>query len=191
MRRILRQRNSIVYRLTIFAIIIIVIQSLFLIAVLVNGGVLRQAKLNAYESFSDKVQGRKAYLELEMKNRWTNVDPFLSQISKKLSKTYETDTLLLDDLSSELIEMLRTTKATGAFILLTDDINDNSVPGLYFRDYDPLSDNLSFKDLYVVVGPSEIAKKLKVPLDQMWSYDLRLTSDNQDFIKRPLKEAFT
>ena len=49
-------------------IIIIVIQSLFLIAVLVNGGVLRQAKLNAYESFSDKVQGRKAYLELEMKN---------------------------------------------------------------------------------------------------------------------------
>ena len=99
MRRILRQRNSIVYRSTIFAIIIIVIQSLFLIAVLVNGGVLRQAKLNAYECFSDKVQGRKAYLELEMKNRWTNVDPFLSQISKKLSKTYETDTLLLDDLS--------------------------------------------------------------------------------------------
>ena len=189
MRRILRQRNSIVYRLTIFAIIIIVIQSLFLIAVLVNGGVLRQAKLNAYESFSDKVQGRKAYLELEMKNRWTNVDPFLSQISKKLSKTYETDTLLLDSLSSELIEMLRTTKATGAFILLTDDINDNNVPGLYFRDYDPLSDNLSFKDLYVVVGPSEIAKKLKVPLDQMWSYDLRLTSDNQDFIKRPLNLA--
>ena len=46
-----------------------------------------------------------------------------------------------------------------------------------------MSDNLSFKDLYVVVGPSEIAKKLKVPLDQMWSYDLRLTSDNQDFIK--------
>jgi hypothetical protein len=66
--------------------------------------------------------------------------------------------VILDSLSSELIEMLRTTKATGAFILLTDDINDNSVPGLYFRDYDPLSDNLSFKDLYVVVGPSEIAK---------------------------------
>ena len=189
MKWILRQKNSIVYKMTIFTIIIIVIQSLLLTTALVSGGVLKQAKLNAYESFRDKVKGRKSYLELEMKNRWTNVDPLLDQISKKISNNYDSDEILLDSLSSDLIDMLRMTKATGSFIMLGDDINADRYSSLYIRDYDPISKNDSNQDLYVVIGPSDIAKKLKIPLDRTWEYDYKVSNNNAEFIKKPLNYA--
>ncbi len=182
----LLQKNSFLYKGIVFSVAIILIQSLFLTAVLVGGGVLKQTKLNSYEAFSSKVQGRGEYLELEIKNRWTNVEPFLVKISRVLSKDYETDTQLFEDLSPDMIEMLRNTKTTGIFVMLIDDENDTDVSGLYFRDYDPMYDNASFKDLYLMVGPSDIATKLQISLDQNWSYNLRLNDNNQDFIKKPL-----
>ena len=185
-KKILSQKSSIVYKMTIFTVIIIVIQSLFLITALVSGGVLNQAKLNAYESFRDKVKNRKSYLELEMKNRWTNFDPVLNRIAQKLSTNNDSSEMMLENLSADIIEILRVTKATGSFIMLTDDINATEFPSFYVRDYDPISINDFNQDLYVVAGSPEIARKYKIPLDRTWSYDFKLTKENEDFIKKPL-----
>ncbi len=186
------QKNSIIVKLPAFAVTIIILQSIFILAALIFGGVLKQARLNAYETFQSKVEGRKAYLELEMKNRWMNIDPYLKQISDELSKPYENDYMLLDSLSTNIIDMLRASQGTGAFMILVDapmDASSQEYPALHIRDYDPLANDYDNKDLYMVTGPSEIAKAYKIPLDQTWSYDLELNDSNNAFVKRPLEKA--
>jgi len=53
------------------------VQTLLIGTVLIFGGVLKQAKENAFQLFHEKVANRKEYLQREMKNNWTNFEPYL------------------------------------------------------------------------------------------------------------------
>ncbi|SMP43094.1 sensor domain-containing diguanylate cyclase [Anoxynatronum buryatiense] len=182
-------RQSIYFKLTIFVIFIIIFQALLFTGAMLIGGVLSRAKENAYQSFSEKVSNRKETIEREMKNRWTNVDPYLIQIAGVLSD-YPEQKEFFDAVAQDLIAMLRTTQTTGAFIIL-DEPNAAEVgnPVLYIRDYDPMLNDVGNKDLYMVHGPSELAKSLKIPLDQTWGYHLKLTDDNRAFFDQPYRNA--
>jgi diguanylate cyclase (GGDEF)-like protein len=187
-----RQKNSIIIKLPAFAVSIIIIQSIFILAALIFGGVIKHARLNAYETFQNKVDSRKAYLELEMKNRWTNLDPFLRQISDELSQPSKSNQEQIQNLSQNVMDMLRASKGTGAFLVLIDqplEVSNQSFSAIHIRDYDPLANDYDNKDLYMIVGPSEIAKEYKIPLDQTWSYDLVLNEENSDYITKPYAQA--
>lgn len=190
MKKIFRHKNSLLFKLTTFGAGIVVMQSTLLMAVLILGGVLEETRLNAYENFNNRVEERKSYLELEMKNRWTNIDPFINQISLKLSEDYSSDQELLKSVSKDIVDMLRTTQTTGVYLILADDKSKESYPALHIRDYDPQTNNYSYSDLYMVVGPSEVAKELKAPLDRTWSYDFMLTNTNRDFFMKPYQIGF-
>ena len=177
--------KSIVFKLTTFAIVIIILQTFFFSASLVLGGVLKESRNNALKSFDETVISRKSYLEREMKNSWTNLQPFTEQISEKLSNEFGSDESLLFDVSDTLIDMLRSTRATGVYLILGNDLSQEKYQALYFRDYDPLSNNYSNDDIYTIIGPSDISKNLKIPLDQTWKYNYEITEANQDFFIRP------
>ncbi len=179
-------RKSIFFKMTSFVIILIVIQSIFLTGMLIAGGVLSQAKQNAFQSFSEKVKGRNDYIQRKMKTRWNVTSQHLEEISKKLA-TAESNEAFFEDSVENLIDMLRSTETTGAFIILDSESEEND--SLYIRDYDPRLNDYSNKDLYMILGSSEIAKQEKIPLDQLWKYKMKFDETNKDFFEKPYSKA--
>lgn len=159
MKKIGMDKKSILFRMTSFVIVLIVIQAILLTGTLIAGGVLSQAQENAYQSFYDKVHNRNDSVQREMKNRWTNMTPFINKFSRNLSDT-SSSKAFFDESIDELINMLRTTQTTGAFIILKKEESEK-YPALYIRDYDPLWNDYTSKDLYLLLGPSDLAKNKK------------------------------
>lgn len=197
MKKINWDRESIAYRLTVFMVIIILGQSLLLIGTLVAGGVLKHAEETAFKSFYEKVNNRKDYLQREMKNRWTNMKPYTEEIADILSifsshpiALKESREAFFDKSAPTLIAMLRTTMATGVFVILNDEFSGaDAHSALYFRDYDPLLNDKSNKDLYLVIGSPEISKKWQIPMEGSWKYSLFLSEENEDFYYKPYNNA--
>jgi diguanylate cyclase (GGDEF)-like protein len=188
MNKIKLDKKSIAFRVTSLVIIIIIAQAVLLTAFLIIGGVLSQAEENAYISFSDKVNHRKNYIQREMKNRWMNMDPYIDQISAMLSGNEATNQYF-EGITQNMISMMRTTQSTGAFVILNSNNSDSTYPSLYLRDYDPVLNDYGNKDLYLVFGPSELAKKLKIPLDQKWKPNMVLDEMDSAFYDEPYNMA--
>ncbi|MBF4693471.1 sensor domain-containing diguanylate cyclase [Fusibacter ferrireducens] len=190
MAKIRWHKKSIVTRLTFFVVIIIVIQTVILVGSLITGGVLNQAEKNAYQAFYEKVNNRRDFVQREMKNRWTNLEPYLLPISKMISKEGVSTDAVFGEVVTELIAMLRTTQVSGVYMILDpNDITMDKYPALYLRDYDPVTNLDTNDDIYMICGPSDLAKRMKIPLDQTWQYNLKLTEENSDFYFKPYKNA--
>ena len=188
MKQFRMKRHSIAFRLTVFVTGLLVFQAFLMTGILVVTGVLKEANLNAYASFQEKVDNRRSYIESEMKNRWTNLEPFIPPISKTLTHWSGANDLFFEEISSQMIAMLRATQATGVFVVLNEP-QDQRYPSLYFRDYDPKMNHYSNNDLYMIVGPPDIARALSIPLDQTWQYQLKLSDDNRSFYHMPLEAS--
>lgn len=185
-----RKFKSLSSRFSLFTVIIIFFQSTLLIGTLVAGGVLKQTRENAFDSFRGKVVNRTKFIQSELDNRWTNISPYVKEISTLLSNqnaTQDLDEVLLQS-SRTLVDMLRITGTTGAFLLLNDaDIGDNKFSAIYLRDYDPKTNNELNNDLYLVMGPKEISRSLQIPMDRLWKYEFELNDENGDFFQKPLE----
>lgn len=177
--------------------IIIVTQSCLLISSLYLSGIVGQIKDNAYFTFSEKVVNRKKYLEGEMNNRWSNINNFVDDITAIRTDIVGDDLIIsadqtlafLQKSTPALISMMRSTMTTGCFIILNDDGQGGSHSGIYLRDYDPKLGNENNNDLYVIKGPSEIARTLQVPMDNEWSYSIKLDETNKDFYEKPYTQS--
>lgn len=186
MKYIKVDRQSMVFRLTSLTVIIILGQAVLLSLFLIIGGVLSTAEENAFSSFSGKVNNRKDYLQREMKLRWTNMDPYVNQISDQYNPQ-ETSDEFLKNISQSLISMLRATQVTGAFVILNNPGEEKSA--LYIRDYDPVLNDYNKRDLYMVFGPSGLARDLQIPLDKIWKNRINLNTLDSDFFEKPLAIA--
>ncbi len=176
-------RHPIPFRMTVFVIILVVGQSLLLLGSIFIGGVLTEAQEDAYSAFSVKVENRKEYIENEMKNRWTNVAPYVEEISDAYDANKGNADAFFFEVQTDLVDMLRTTQVTGAFIILED--GGSNHPALYFRDYDPLLNSDNLKDLYYIYGPALISQNLGIPLDEGWAISLSLDASNRLFYDMP------
>lgn len=180
------KNKSITYKLTVFVISIIIFQAILFTSSLKFGGVIEKGRENAYKSFSDTVYNRNNYLQSEMKNSWTNLSPYLQELSA-IVQDCDSNEDFYNQSTNTLINMLRATHSSGAFILLPceDFSEENRLNSLYIRDYDPFLNDSSNKDLYLFSGPASIARDLQIPLDQNWKYSINLTQDNEKFFKNP------
>ncbi|WP_430885565.1 diguanylate cyclase [Fusibacter sp. JL216-2] len=175
-------KSSIVNRLTRSIVLIIVLQTIILGAILIGGGVIRQANLNAYQLFHDKVTNRKYYIETEMKNKWINFDPYLKNIKYSLEEEYS----LNESITQELIDVIRNTRVTGAYLMLLPSNGiEAHLPSIYLRDYDPIMNSYAYDDIYMVAGPAELAKRFNMPLDQLWRPYFNVEDGHADFLKKP------
>lgn len=182
--------NTLVSWLTRLVLVIILFQTVLIAAILLFGGVMDRAKDNAYQAFFEKVNNRKEYLQREMKNRWTNIDPYVGDVQEKFSEVAGSSDAVFSESVDTLLDMLRATQVTGVYMILDDpDAATGRYPALYIRDYDPLSNNGGSSDLYMLCGPSDLAKTLRIPLDQTWQYNLTLTGDNRAFFEKPLRNT--
>ncbi|MEG1894928.1 MAG: diguanylate cyclase [Oscillospiraceae bacterium] len=192
---LLKARQSIAVRWTAAILAIVFIQSILLCAILLFGGVLSQAKENAYTAFSEKTEERKNYLQGEMHSRFTNIDLHADSVSSLLSEglvgasTKETEGFLVQA-SPVIISMLRASAATDAFLILNDDTQGSGThSAIYFRDYDPLVDNRQNSDLRLMLGPTEAARFNGAMTGDSWQYNLVLDKSNEAFYRKPYDSA--
>lgn len=182
------QKNSIVYKLTLFVICMIIAQAVLLTGLMAAGGVLQQAKDNAYESFYEKVKNRNSYIQREMKYRWGNVSPFINEFSSNPNE-WKNESAYFNKVMPRLMDMLRTTQATGAFIVLKNHSAEDTLPALYIRDYDPLTNDFDNDDLYMLFGPSKLAQDNGIPLDENWHSHLSEKQSMLNFYQKPYRSA--
>ncbi|ADI00431.1 diguanylate cyclase domain-containing protein [Salisediminibacterium selenitireducens] len=184
--------KSIRVKVTFFVIALIIGQSLLLSGTMIAAGVLSEAEDDAIRSFSETVENRKNYLESEMRNRWTNIGPYVSELSGMIPETDGNGEMeaFLDESADVLIPMLRTTLATGVFLILDHQaVEEDHHAGMYIRDYEPVLNDEQNKDLYFLVGPFETAQRLGIPMERNWTYELELHEGNRAFFDRPYDAA--
>ena len=172
-------------------LILILVEIALLAGSVFGGGLISYMENNEIEVLHERVLNRQRYLQNEMLTRWSKVDSTvikINQITEDLlqSGRISMDTLddsskdcfaLLDAVSDPLLNMLRSNKVTGAFIVVnTDNLEELSEkgiyknkPGIYVRDYDPKSSYTDRNtDLLLEYAPTEIVKNMNVSLDSGW-----------------------
>jgi hypothetical protein len=183
------KNRSIVKRLTVLILGIIIVQTLLIGTVLIFGGVLKQAKENAFQLFHEKVASRKEYLQREMKYNWTNFEPYLLNLQEAYKNAEGNQEQFFDDALDDMVSMLKATQTTGAFLILTTETKQDSFPALYLRDYDPLTNSYENEDVYILYGSSELAKENQMPLDQTWRHYCKITAESSDFLMQTIANA--
>jgi hypothetical protein len=174
--------RSIVKRMTVLILVTIVVQTVLIGTALIFGGVLKQAKENAFQLFHEKVASRKEYLQREMKYNWTNFEPYLLNLQEAYKNAEGDQEQFFDEALDDMVSMLKATQTTGAFLILTTETKQDTFPALYLRDYDPLTNSYENEDVYILYGSSKLAKENQMPLDQTWRHYCKTTAANRDFI---------
>ncbi|EKQ51342.1 MULTISPECIES: EAL domain-containing protein [unclassified Clostridium] len=203
----IKNRNSIIKKLLIPMIIIMIVQVFLYLSAISFSGIIEILRDNSFNILNQKIESRKNYLQNEMLQHWSNVGESESVINKAILSKLENrgltvkdlknnpklSTELLNDISSDIIFMLRKNYVTGAFIILDNDSEEKT--GLYFRDLDPNSNPNDNSDLLMERGPASIAQKLGIPLDTWWNNKFIFNPNNEvlaspnEFFTKPLDAA--
>ncbi|MCL2627957.1 MAG: ATP-binding protein [Oscillospiraceae bacterium] len=191
------RRNSIFVKILIPIVIILILQPIFISSVLFAYGINNSLDENAIESISSNAENRSLVLTDKMTSAWSNLDKLEFDLINILDDYIADERLLLTDiignntaetkllgfLSEPLINALRQTTASGAFIYFGSDIVDETVNlnGLYYQRIDSLApaspDNL---DLVLLRGSEEIAKTARISLHRFWQETFSFSSEHPD-----------
>lgn len=188
----MKKRNRPLYlKLLVPMLILILVEIALLAGSVFGGGLISYMENNEIEVLHERVLNRQRYLQNEMLTRWSKVDSTaikINQMTEELLQegSISIDTLddsskdcfaLMDSVTGSLINMLRSNKVTGAFIVLnTDNLEEltekgiyKNKPGIYVRDYDPKSSYTDRNtDLLLEYAPTEIVKNMNISLDSGW-----------------------
>lgn len=188
----MKKRNRPLYlKLLVPMLILILVEIALLSGSVFGGGLISYMENNEIEVLHERVLNRQRYLQNEMLTRWSKVDSTaikINQMTEELLQegSISIDTLddsskdcfaLMDSVTGSLINMLRSNKVTGAFIVLnTDNLEEltekgiyKNKPGIYVRDYDPKSSYTDRNtDLLLEYAPTEIVKNMNISLDSGW-----------------------
>lgn len=183
--------KSIASKYSLFTVCLVLTQSLLVLGMLIAGGIIKQARETVYQSFESTVTLRASSLKDQIDNRWTNIDPYVQELSRKLPADWDgnEEKAYLTDVADTLISMLRVSGTTGTFVILHETGEAKSHAGLYIRDYDPETNSTDNSDLYQVLGPADISRKYQIPLDSVWHYGLSQEGGSQDFYRMPISAA--
>lgn len=202
---LIRNKNSITRRLLVPMIIIVIVQVVLFISTIYSSGIIKILRENSFNILNQKVESRKDYLKNEMIQHWSNVGEsettinsnILEKLKRKgltvndLNSNSQITAELLNDISSDVVFMLRKNYVTGAFLILNT--NSEEKPGIYVRDLDPNSNPSDNSDLLMERGPASIARNLGIPLDTWWSNKFTFDGENKitskDFFQNPINAA--
>ena len=188
--------SSFTFKLAVVFIFFSVFQSILLVSLMVSGGVMKQAKENQYSFFNEKVSGRSDNLENQMKNIWTDLDYDTEQISQYIETIKEFHSPenvneILERLAPMVVDVLTRTKTTGTFIVIPgpEDTENSTLPALYFRNNNPNKNSKENSNIYMLVGPWNVAEKMDIATTANWSFRLNINESNRDFVYKPYEAA--
>ena len=148
-------------RITLFLLIMMLMESLLFVGFLVWGNVLTQFDQNASDVFVEEISNRAAYLKTDMIQRWGQLD---------------WTPALLGRLAPDLVSTLRRNTINGVFVVFHGNGGDPSQPqentvkgGIYIRDTDPTANSDSNADLSLRYGPHDLVNQLGIAMDINWN----------------------
>lgn len=206
------RKASLVRKVLLPTLLITFAQAVLFYGVFAVGGTMDRLLNNAYDMFAEKVSGRKSDLENEMVQRWSNLKESVGSVESEaadfmarknstvdaLAVQETSDNELLEDITPQIIYLLRKNAVTGAFLVLSPDSDGNGKhAGIYIRDNDPNSNPNDYSDLLVERGPASVAKPLGLALDSLWTPQFDFSSDDEatrksyDFYFKPYEAALS
>ncbi len=201
--------NTIFKRLMIPVLLVLLVQGGVFIIAFLQGGVVQNAEENAFAILREQILNRQWYIENEMLSRWSNLSETeaamrhavrlataqMTQEASDIATDSELNQRILEYAAPELVEMLRKTGATGAFLIL-DGPSFADIPagearaGLYIRDLDPLDTPMNNSDLLLERGSFDIGKQFGITTDTNWQLSFRLNGGvADDYFFKPLRAA--
>lgn len=199
------RKRSIIDRTLLTMIIVVLIQSVIFIATLLNSDIVDKTSQNAFDTLNEKVTNRRNYIENDMLQRWSKLESKAALMSDKIMAYMAVNQMTVDDfkdinlsnplineLSEDVINILRTNQVTGAFLVLgNDDHTDIKTNGLYLRDMDPIANPNDNSDLLCLRAPASVSEILNIPLDIFWNPQFTFAKDqsSDEFYYRVLDVA--
>lgn len=201
-------------KLLIPMIVLVIIENILLVGAISGSRLLSYVENKEKAIFYEKVNNRKNYLENEMLTRWSNVNTTVQEINSMAQKLIDDrqislETLddgsqyclpLLEKSSSKLIRLMRANQVNGAFIVLnTDNLEEQTAqgvfknkPGLYLRDFDPLSTpSQKNQDLLFKYAPKELMQSMNISHGKTWRplYEFQKIGEYSPYLYEPFQAA--
>lgn len=215
------QKNTVVKK-SIFKKILIPLMGLLILEILIlvcsvlGQGIITELNNNEKAIINKKVESRKNYLENEMIGSWMNLNytaDYINSSAEKLLKSgvISLDTLdessdaavpLLTEVAESLLDMMRTNRVTGAFIILnTGDLSQDYTsgqykdkPGIYLRDADPQAQpSFRNQDILIERAPIALVQQMGIATDTTWNPRFEFQQQGQpyyDFFYKPFQAAY-
>lgn len=202
---LIRNKNSITRRLLVPMIIIVIVQVILFLSVIYSSGIIKILRENSFNILNQKIESRRNYLQNEMIQHWSNINESESIINSNILESLKKKGLTIDDIrgnsqistellnnvSNDVVFMLRKNCVTGAFLVFDTDSEEK--PGIYFRDFDPNSNPNDNSDLLMERGPASIARNLGIPLDSWWNNKFTFNGEHKltsnEFLQKPIIAA--
>ena len=195
-------------------ILLVIIENILLIGAIFGSRLLSYVENKEKAIFYEKVSNRKNYLENEMLTRWSNVNSTVEEINntaqrlintkkislKTLDDSSEASLPLLKKTSSKLINLIRTNQVSGAFVVLNTDnleakkekgVFENK-PGIYLRDFDPLSTpSKKNEDLVFKYAPKALTQSMNISHGKTWRplFEFQKTGNYGAYLYEPFQAA--
>ncbi len=149
------------------------------------------------QSLINTVATKNAALEIQMAE-WSDMEEVLAEVNE-VTDTFCTSrsdtiqnimqnpnnrTILLEQMSPLVVQLLRSSKATGSFIILNSEETSQEKDALYLRDMSPSSYSSDNSDIMVEAGPGEFLLQNGYTLDSLWSARIHI-DEKSDFYYRP------
>ena len=206
------RKSRSVFRTVLYPLLFVVlVEGLLLQASLSDIGVLGKLNQNERDILKKQIQTRGTFLENTMKDSWSDLSLLKSRINTttqqllddraisldKLDEGSQECELLLTNISDELISTLYTKRTSGIFVIINthnlDEDESSNKPGIYIRDYDPLSPpSKDYADLLFGRAPVSLVESLDISTDRRWEPLFKFTSDisNYDYFYKPYQSAY-
>ena len=201
-------------KLLIPMLFLVIIENLLLVGAIFGSRLLSYVENKEKAIFYEKVSNRKNYLENEMLTRWSNVNSTVEEINntaqrlintkkislKTLDDSSEASLPLLKKTSSKLINLIRTNQVSGAFVVLNTDnleakkekgVFENK-PGIYLRDFDPLSTpSKKNEDLVFKYAPKALTQSMNISHGKTWRplFEFQKTGNYGAYLYEPFQAA--
>ena len=210
-----RKAQPILRRMLIPMVLLTLTEVMLLSGTFIFGGAIQELDENAKGIVQGKVSNRTSYLQNEMINSWSNVSYTIQVINETAEKFDQDGTIDLDnigknsdacfplvsEISGNLIEMLRSNKVTGAFVVFNTDDPEMlrkqksfSRPGVYFRDLDPdTSASVRNSDLLIERGSVDLVHSLDIATDSAWKPQFIFKAENEetyDLLLNPQEQGY-
>lgn len=179
---------------------IVVLQTCILVVVFSLSNTKEQLAKNSIHMLKDSVETKADEIVRQMVS-WSDISSFQNSISLKIEeiekkekkvgtvalKDNKTRKDFLEDISDIITDMLRSSQATGSFIILEGNGLEEK-DSIYLRDLNPNDKSDSNKDILVVSGSSSLMLEKGYTLDTGWTLKLPVTID-KEFYNKPYNAA--
>lgn len=205
------KKNSTVFSLLVRPIVCSLFCGIMVYTILLHANVLSYLRSNAIEVFEGNSNSRALAVSGEMSNCWTRIDDNVKRIVKDLEIIVESqgaelvdiqtdaalNQLILDGLMDDVIQTLRNSGATEAYLVLNGSAveaeeKEGVKAGVYLRTSNPNFFSHDNQDLLLERGVPAISKKWQLSLDSYWSAGFDFTDEgnpNNFFFTKPFKAA--